>query len=311
MQAVGERRRSLVRDARGGDAQAREQIVREYQGLLQVMASRYRELGLPVEDLVQEGAIGLLAAIDRFDGSRGASFETFARAHVRHAIMDALTSQGRLVRLPKQVVERRRAVTRAASALTARSGHVPTSAEITAVTGLPIESVEAIQALPATTASLDLPVAGGDETILELTEDPTATDPEVETLALHRAEVIAEALDRLPDREQEVIRRRYGFGRLPQSLVEVSEDMHLCPQRARAIEQTALYRLAKMLERDPTFQRAPWRDWTLTTSRRPAGIDRRQSLDRRRRRTPPTMHRRRASMSRRPGTGGPFRLPDP
>jgi RNA polymerase sigma factor (sigma-70 family) len=225
--------------------------------------------------------------------------------------MDALTSQGRLVRLPKQVVERRRAVTRAAAALTAPSGRVPTSAEITAVTGLPTESVEAIQALPTTTASLDQPLSGDGDTMLELMEDPTATDPEADALALRRAEVIAEALERLPAREREVIQRRYGFGGPPQSLAEVSEDMHLCRQRARAIEQTALYRLARMLERDTTFQRAQWRDWTLTTSRLGSRIDRRRDLERRRRRTPPAMPARRASMSRRPRTRGPFGSADP
>jgi RNA polymerase sigma factor (sigma-70 family) len=268
MHAARDGEQKLLREAKHGDSRAREQVIREYDGLLRWTASRYRGLGLPLEDVVQEGAIGLLEAIDSFDATRGASFETFARWHIRHAITDALTAQGRLVRLPKQIVERRRAITRTASELTAKNGQAPTAAEITAETGLPIASVEAIQALPKTPASLDERLARGDDTVLELIEDPTATDPEAEALALHRSEVIAEALERLPDRQRKVIECRFGFGHSPMSLVELSRELHLCPQRTRAIEQAAIYRLAKMLEGDPTFQLEPGPSRTCGVSRR-------------------------------------------
>jgi RNA polymerase primary sigma factor len=242
--------------------------VRRYGRLLRGTAARYSGLGLPFEDLVQEGAIGLLEAVDTFDESRGASFETFARWHIRRSITDALTSQARLVRLPKQVVERRRAIARTASQLAARTGRAPTAEEITAETGLPVESVEAVQALPPTPASLDEAVSNDGGTILGLIEDPTAADPEAEALAMHRADVLAEAVARLPERQRDVIERRYGLGCTAVSLAELSRDLQLCPQRTRAIEQAALFRLAKMLERDPTFQTPAWRAWTLETPRR-------------------------------------------
>jgi RNA polymerase primary sigma factor len=274
---------TLLRKAKAGDPEGREQVIRRYDRLLRGTASRYRGLGLPLEDIAQEGAIGLLEAIDSFDEARGASFETFARWHVRHAITDALTAQSRLVRLPKQVVERRRAVARTASELTARTSHTPTAVEIGAETGLSLESIEAVQTLPTAPASLDESLGEGG-TMLEVIEDPAAIDPEAEALALHRDEVIAEALEELPQRERQVIDGRFGFGRPELTLVDLSRELGLCPQRTRAIEQHALYRLAKMLERDPTFQHPPWSEWTFETANPARRVSPRRDSGTRRRR---------------------------
>lgn len=252
-------KRRLLRYAKGGDRSAREQIVRDYNELVHGVAARYRDLGLPFDDLVQEASIGLLEAMDSFDETRGASFETFARWHVRRAITDALTNQGRLVRLPKQVVERRRAITRTASRLIAKEGHEPTAADITAETGIPAHNVEEIEALPTAVVSLDEPIADEGATLVSLIEDPAAVDPEAAALALQRAQVLTDAVEGLPPRQKHVIRRRYGFGHPAASLADLSSELHICPQRTRAIEQAALFRLAKTLERNPTFQAQAWR----------------------------------------------------
>ena len=283
MHAAGDvAERKLLRAAQAGDRKAREQAIRKYGRLVRGTSARYNGLGLPFDDLVQEGAIGLLEAVDRWDENRGPSFETFARRHVRRAIADALTSQARLVRLPKQVVERRRAVVRAASQLAARDGHFPTPEEITAETGLPVDIVEAVQALPPSPASLDEAITDDGGTILGLIDDPSAADPEAEALDLQRGDVLSAAVAGLPERQRHVIEGRYGLGRPAASLAELSRELDLCPQRTRAIEQTALFRLAKMLERDPTFQTPAWRAWTLVPSGPPctraAESSRRRSL---------------------------------
>ena len=114
-----ERRRKLLRGARRGDRGARERLVISHLGLVRSVASRYRDLGLPFDDLVQEGSLGLLDAIDHYDPCRGPEFDSYARFRVRRAIRNALTDQARLIRLPKQVVERRRAIDRAEAKLTA------------------------------------------------------------------------------------------------------------------------------------------------------------------------------------------------
>ncbi len=270
MQTAGQvAERKLLRAARAGDRKAREQVVREHGRLVRGISSRYVGLGVPFDDLVQEGTLGLLEAVEAWDESRGTSFETFARWHVRRAVTDALTSQARLVRLPKQVVERKRAVARTASELAARTGRAPTAEEITAETGLPPDAVEAVRALPPAPASLDEAVTEDGATMLGLIEDPTAADPEVEALALQRSDVLAGAVARLPERQRIVIERRYGLGCAPASLADLSRELRLCPQRTRAIEQTALFRLAKMLERDPTFLTPRWSSWTLPAAEPP------------------------------------------
>jgi RNA polymerase sigma factor (sigma-70 family) len=245
--------RALLRSARRGDPSAREQIVRAYAGLVRRIAVHYGGLGLGVDDLAQEGAIGLLEAIDRYDESRGAAFETFARLRIRRAITDALTDQARPVRLPKHVVERFRTVTRTTAQLMAKDGHAPTTAEIAEATAIPANAVEAVRALPTVRASLDAPLTEEGSTMLTLMEDPTAEDPEAEALAAQRRETIETALARLPHRYRHVIERRYGFDPPAASLIELADELHLSPQRIRAIEQAALFRLGRALETDAGF----------------------------------------------------------
>jgi RNA polymerase primary sigma factor len=100
----------LVRRAQEGDRRARDRVVADHMRLVRAVALRYRDLGLALDDLVQEGAIGLLSAIDAFDPRHGAAFSTFAHLRVRNAVLRALTSTGRSVRLPKTLVERRHAL---------------------------------------------------------------------------------------------------------------------------------------------------------------------------------------------------------
>ena len=136
------RQSSLLRAAQRGD-RTRDELVTLNLGLVRSTAARYRDLGLPYDDLVQEGAIGLLDAIDQFESGRGASFESYSRFRIRRAIRNALTDKARLIRLPKQVVERRRAIERAEARLTAAAaGRTPSPAEIASVTGLSVASVK-------------------------------------------------------------------------------------------------------------------------------------------------------------------------
>ena len=119
----------LLRAAQRGDPTARDRLVRTHLTAVRQIASRYQGLGLPLEDLLQEGALGLLEAIDQYDPRRGASFETYARFRIRRAVRNALTEKGRLIRLPKQIVERRRALDQAEAELSAAaSGRTPTPA---------------------------------------------------------------------------------------------------------------------------------------------------------------------------------------
>lgn len=215
-------------------------------GLVRSLAGRYRELGLPVEDLVQEGAIGLLEAIDRFDPENGAAFSTYAFWRIRQSITHALTDRGRLLRLPKNVLERRRELARAGSAL-AGEGRLVTPRALAAATDLSsAEVVDALEA-PGATASLDTRLADG-RTLETALADPAAADPEAAALAGFEREALERALTGLSARQRAVIEAHFGLDGEPRTLAQVGAALHVSPARVRAIEREALHDLAVELE---------------------------------------------------------------
>jgi RNA polymerase sigma factor (sigma-70 family) len=236
----------LVRAARRGDAVARRQLVETYLPPVRRVASGYRNLGLPTDDLVQEGALGLLDAIQRFDARRDRDFATFARWRIRRAILDALTTRGRLVRLPKQVVERRRALAHASDELTAVNGHAPSVLDLATATGLPTHVVEGATRVPTAPVSLDAPI-GGTTTLEGVVTDPSARDPEAEAEAHEETRLVRRAVRRLPNRQRYVVARHFGLGCDAAPLTRIAHDLHVSPQRARAIERAALHDLADEL----------------------------------------------------------------
>ena len=233
----------LLASAKAGDRRARRRLVELHMGLVRSVAYRYRDLGLPLDDLVQEGAIGLLDAVARFDPSRGASFATYARWCVRRAITHALTDHGRLVRLPKGVVERERALAKARGRLRATLGREPTTEELSEACSLPVAAVGEAAATGSRLVSLDEAVSDEGPPLEALVEDLTAPQPESETLAHERSELVARAVAELPPRQRRMIEAYFGLGGEELSLVELADELHLSPQRARALEQDALHRL--------------------------------------------------------------------
>jgi RNA polymerase sigma factor (sigma-70 family) len=231
----------LAARARKGDRVARTRLVEEHMGLVRSVAFRYRDLGLPVEDLVQEGAIGLLTAVDEYDSSRGATFSTYAFWRIRAAVTHALTAQGQLIRVPRPVLERRREVARASSCLAA-AGREPTMTLLAATTELaPRDVAEAL--LPHAVVSLDQQV-----------EDGTARDecfasnasgwPEPQTVERERARAVRAALKRLRGRKRAIVSRHFGLDGEPESLTEIADDLNLSPERTRALKDEALRELA-------------------------------------------------------------------
>jgi RNA polymerase primary sigma factor len=227
----------LVRAAKRGSRPARERVVASHLGLVRSIARRYRGLGLSFDDLVQEGSLGMLAAIDQYDSRRG-DFDAYARLRVRRAIRNALTDQSRLVRLPKHVVERRRALARADERLLqASNGRRPTVEELATEAAVPRAAV--VEAWSAhTVGSLDQPV-----------EDPSALDPLVSALEHERVTILRRAVSQLNRSKRSVVCRRYGLDRPEQSLGDVATDLHLSPTRTRALEREALGELRDSLER--------------------------------------------------------------
>jgi RNA polymerase primary sigma factor len=242
------RQRRLLRAARRGDRGARERLVRRHLNLVRRVAGTYRDRGLALDDLVQEGSLGLLDALDRYDPARGTEFELYARFRVRRAIRNALTDQARLIRLPKQVVERRRAVERAEARLVA-AGKRPTPADLAAATGLSLASVLDARAAPQAPISLDQPVLPDGSPLESLLADPAAGDPAVETLDREQKATLQAAVAKLPPRKRRVVEAHWGLdGRRPRNGVDLARELRLSPRRTQTLGQDALRELADELE---------------------------------------------------------------
>jgi len=205
----------LLARARDGDIAARGLVLERHLALVRRVAAHYRGLGLPTDDLVQEGAIALLGAMDTFDPERGAAFSTYAYWPVRCAIGRAVAQRGRVVRLPRRVIA-------------ARDGR-------TAATG-------------AYTASLDAPVDDSGTPLGEVIADANAPDP-LDVAARHeRDRVLAAAVEHLPPRRRYVIEHHFGLGGEPQTLSDLAADLHISRQRAQAIKDDGLRALAAELD---------------------------------------------------------------
>jgi RNA polymerase primary sigma factor len=239
----------LVRAAQRGQPDARERIVAGNLGIVRTLAAHYRDLGLPYDDLVQEGSLGLLDAIDSYDPERGANFETYARFRVRRAIRNALTEKSRLIRLPKQIVERRRLIERAEAALVAAQGRPPTPRELGEATGLSAAAVAETRAIAAAVVSLDQPVLPDGSTLETVVADWSALDPENEAVEHEQAQLVDEAVADLPPRQRNIVSRHFGIGCTPEEMAELASELHLSQQRTRTIERDALYALRDRLER--------------------------------------------------------------
>jgi RNA polymerase sigma factor (sigma-70 family) len=240
--------RKLLRAAHRGDRGARARLVDCHLPLVRAVAPRYRDYGLPLDDLVQEGSLGLLDAIDHYDSSRGPAFEPYARFRVRRAIRNALTDQARLIRLPKQVVERRRKLEGAEARLLA-AGRRPTPVDLAAATGLSVAAVIEAQSAAQAPASLDEPVLPEGSPLESLVADPVASDPAADTVQQEQGELLEQALARLPERQRQVVTAQWGLNGTPErSATELARELKLSPRRTQTIGRDALRTLRRELE---------------------------------------------------------------
>jgi RNA polymerase sigma factor (sigma-70 family) len=232
----------LAARARRGDREALGLLVAEHMPLVRSVALRYRHLGLPDEDLVQEGAIGLLQAIGDFDPDCGASFSTHAFWRVRGAVTHAVTERGRLLRVPRPVLERRRRILKAQRRL-ASGGRTPTTQELAEATNLPCELVTEALAAPFDVGSLDAldgPAA--------LVVPDASADTEGEVAAAERERAVRRAVAGLDRRAREIVSRHFGIGRRPETLRRIAADLELSPARTKTLKDDALRELAAVLE---------------------------------------------------------------
>ena len=235
----------LAKQIERGDLVAKERMVNSNLRLVMSIARRYQGQGLSMGDLVQEGTLGLIRAVEKFDWRKGFRFSTYATLWIRQSIQRGLENSGRTIRLPVHVGQRARKVARARRELTAKFGREPTDEEIAEQTGLELELVLEAAKADREPTSLDLPVGDDGETSLGALIATDEASPHEEVADTLRHEAVQKAIETLPDKERTVIHLRFGTGgEPPQTLSEVGKRLGLSSTRARELEEQALRRLS-------------------------------------------------------------------
>jgi RNA polymerase sigma factor (sigma-70 family) len=230
-----------------GDLVAKERLINCNLRLVVSIARRYQGHGLTLNDLVQEGMLGLIRAAEKFDWRKGFRFSTYATLWIRQAIQRGLDNSGRTIRLPAHVATKARKVGRVRNELAVKLEREPEPAEIAAAAEMPLEEVEAIVAVDRTPSSLDMRLGDDDDSAtlgdLQAGEAPAPEEQVYETIMTER---VTAALERLPENERKVIELRFGTAGEPRTRAQVQRELRIGAREAERLESSALDRLAGM-----------------------------------------------------------------
>jgi RNA polymerase primary sigma factor len=239
----------LAKRIEKGDLVAKDRMINSNLRLVVSNARRYQGQGLSLGDLIQEGMLGLIRAVEKFDWRKGFRFSTYATLWIRQAIQRGLENTSRTIRLPVHVAQRSRKVGRVERELTTKLGHEPSDEEIAAAADLPLADVIEIRKADRAVVSLDKPVGeDGDTSLGDLIslESPSVDEEVHEQLS---SETLLDAIAGLPDQERDVIEMRFGAGdQEPQTLSQAGRKLGVSTERARQIEERALRRLSQRPE---------------------------------------------------------------